>query len=195
VGIGKVDAVLYTHDHADHVAGIDDLRALSVRQGQIPVYGPAETLNALATRFGYIFDDGVVPPPGSSKPDLQPAPLEPYVTVRIAGMEVIPLEADHGGCRVFGYRIGPAAYLTDAKHVPTETVERLRGVAVLVVNALFDWTHPTHLSIPEAVGIARAVGADRTVLTHLTHRYRHADLAARLPAGVEPASDGLVIEF
>lgn len=194
-GIGSVDAVLYTHDHADHVAGIDDLRALSVRGGQVPVYGPAETLEALAARFTYIFDTGVMPPPGSSKPELLPEALEPFVAVDIAGLEVVPVEADHGGCRVFGYRAGSAAYVTDAKRLPPETLDCLRGVDVLVVNALFDWSHPTHLSIPEALEIAEAVGARRTLLTHLTHRFRHADLAARLPDGVEPASDGLIVEF
>ena len=96
---------------------------------------------------------------------------------------------------MFGYRAGAVAYLTDVKLVPPETMELLRGVAVLVVNALFDRPHPTHLSIDEAVELARAVGAGRTFLTHLTHRFAHAELESRLPEGVSPAYDGLVVTF
>jgi phosphoribosyl 1,2-cyclic phosphate phosphodiesterase len=96
---------------------------------------------------------------------------------------------------VFGYRVGPVGYVTDAKAVPDAAIERLRGVRVLVLNALFDRPHPTHLSIPEAIEVARAVGAERTLLTHLTHRHLHTALAARLPAGIEPAYDGLTVTF
>jgi phosphoribosyl 1,2-cyclic phosphate phosphodiesterase len=105
------------------------------------------------------------------------------------------LPVPHGDLTVFGYRLGPVGYVTDAKSVPVEVVEQLKGVRVLVLNALFDRPHPTHLSIPEAVAVAEAVGAERTLLTHLTHRHLHAELAARLPAGVEPAYDGLAIAF
>lgn len=194
-GAGGVDAVLYTHEHADHVHGIDDLRALSVRRGRLPIYGPRETIELLQQRFPYIFDAGVEPPPGSSKPELVAEAVEPYVEVAVAGVPVLPVEADHGGTRVFGYRIGPVAYLTDAKALPEETVRRLEGVEVLVLNALFEKPHPTHLSIPEAVEVSRAVGARRTYLTHLTHRHSHAQLEARLPLGISPAHDGLEVGF
>lgn len=193
-GPGGVDAVLYTHEHADHVHGIDDLRALSVRRGRLPIYGPRETIELLERRFSYVFDAGP-PPPGSSKPELVAEAVEPYVEVEVAGVRVLPVEADHGGTRVFGYRIGPVAYLTDAKALPEETVRRLRGVDVLVLNALFEKPHPTHLSIPEAVEVSRAIGARRTFLTHLTHRHSHAQLEARLPDGVSPAFDGLEVGF
>ncbi len=194
-GIGAVDAVLYTHDHADHIHGIDDLRAMSVKRGRIPVYGPAETIAGLERRFAYIFDDRVEAPPGTSKPELVPEAVEPSREIEVAGVAVLPLECDHGGSRVFGYRFGPAAYLTDVKLAPPRTVEQLRGVEVLVVNALFDRPHPTHLSIPEAVEFARELGARRTLLTHLTHRFSHADLEARLPEGVSPAYDGVTVPF
>ncbi len=194
-GIDSVQAVLYTHDHADHVNGIDDLRALSVRRGRLPIYGPRETIERLEAGFRYIFDDGVAPPPGTSKPELVAAPVEPYEEVTVAGVPVLPVEADHGGSRVFGYRIGPVAYVTDAKALPAETMRKLEGVEVLVLNALFEKPHPTHLSIPEAVQVARTIGARRTFLTHLTHRYSHADLEARLPDGVSPAYDGLEVSF
>ncbi len=194
-GVAGVDAVLYTHDHADHVAGIDDLRAMSVKRGRLPIYGPGETVEGLIHRFRYIFDADVTPQPGTSKPELTPIALEPYHEIGVAGLSVLPLECDHGGSRVFGYRFGPAAYLTDVKRLPGRTVEALQGVEVLVLNALFEQPHPTHLSIPEAAALASDLGAARTYLTHLTHRYSHADLESRLPHGVEPAHDGLVVPF
>jgi len=194
-GIGGVDAVLFTHEHADHVHGIDDLRALSARRGRLPVFGSAATLEQLAGRFPYIFDDRIRPQPGTSKPQLAPSVLEPLVEVEVAGLPVVPLPVPHGDLTVFGYRIGPFGYVTDAKSVPPAVIERLRGVRVLVLNALFERPHPTHLSIGEAIAVAEAVGAERTLLTHLTHRQSHAALAARLPAGVEPAHDGMVLTF
>jgi phosphoribosyl 1,2-cyclic phosphate phosphodiesterase len=194
-GIGSVDAVLFTHDHADHVHGIDDLRALSVRNGTIPVYGPADTLERLSRRFDYIFDPGVRPPKGSSKPELTPSPIPPGSPVTIAGMEVLPLLFGHGHVNVFGYRVGPVAYLTDVKTIPQESRDALQGVRFLVLNALFTKPHPTHLSIPEATEFAQSLGVERTFLTHLTHRYSHASLLELLPAGIEPAYDGLTIPF
>jgi len=194
-GIPGVDAVLFTHEHADHVHGIDDLRALSGRRGSLPVLGSAATLEQLAARFPYIFDDRIRPQPGTSKPQLAPMALAPLVEVAVAGLPVVPLPVPHGDLTVYGYRIGPFGYITDAKSVPEPVLARLRGVRVLVLNALFDRPHPTHLSIDEAVAVAVAVGAERTLLTHLTHRHAHATLAARLPAGVEPAYDGLALAF
>lgn len=193
--IDTVDAVLYTHDHADHVHGVDDLRAMSMRRGTIPVYGPAATLECLAHRFRYIFDDAVVPPEGTSKPELQSTPLVANRPVTIAGMEVLPLELDHGGTPVFGYRIGPLAYLTDVKRVPADARERLDGVRVMIVNALLERPHPTHLSIPEALELIASLGVEQAYLTHLTHAFTHQELIDRLPAGVAPAHDGLVVSF
>lgn len=194
-GVGQVDAVLYTHDHADHLHGIDDLRAVSVRHGTLPLYGPPDTLERIRRRFPYIFDPEVVPPRGTSKPELCPMPLEPGRVMEVAGTDVLPLAVAHGSMTVYGYRVGPVGYVTDAKSLSEETIEALRGVRVLVVNALFEQPHPTHLSIPEAVEVARTVGAERTYLTHLTHRFSHAELTRRLPEGVEPAYDGLLATF
>lgn len=101
----------------------------------------------------------------------------------------------HGRVTVFAYRIGPLAYVTDAKTVPDEAIDAMQGARVLVINALFRTEHPTHLSIPEALDVARRVGAERTYLTHLTHENFHADLEAELPRGVFPAFDGLVVKI
>jgi len=195
-GVRALDAVLYTHEHADHTAGIDDLRIFTVRSAShLPIYGPPETLSSLQATYRYIFDPAVTEFAGTSKPHLEPRPLEPGQTADIAGLPVLPLAFPHGHLRVFGYRIGRLAYLTDVKAVGEAERERLQGLDVLVINALLSDPHPTHLSVTEAVAVARELGAARTFLTHLTHEHRHADLAARLPAGVAPAYDGLTVEI
>ena len=192
-GVETIEGVLYTHDHADHVMGIDDLRAMSVRQGPLPVYGPPDTLARLRQRFDYIFDSSVPFEPRTPRPQLATVPLGPGEEVTVAGMRVRSIPLEHGNARVYGYRIERVGYVTDAKSIPESAVAALRGVEVLVLNALFEQPHPSHLSIPEAIDIARAVGASRTLLTHLTHKTGHASLVARLPHGVEPAYDGLTI--
>jgi phosphoribosyl 1,2-cyclic phosphate phosphodiesterase len=194
-GLSRVDAVIYTHEHADHINGIDDLRTFSVRRRQpLPIYGPAETLDRLRASFNYIFDDAVRPYEGTSKPTLEMHALEPGRPVSVAGVEVLPLAFDHGHLRVFGYRIGSLAYITDVKSIPEAQRASLRGLEVLVINALWWRSHPTHLSIPEAVETAQALGARRTYLTHLTHETGHAALAQQLPEGIMPAFDGLSVE-
>ena len=121
-------------------------------------------------------------------------PLEAGVATEVAGIPVLPLRLSHGPSDVFGYRFGPIAYLTDVKEVPAAERAVLAGLDVLVLNALFRRSHPTHLSIPEAVATARAIGARRTFLTHLTHENAHAALEAELPPETRPAYDGLVVE-
>lgn len=193
-GVDRIDAVLFTHAHADHVHGIDDLRPLTQRHGgPLPAYGSAETLRELTAKFGYIFD-GLEARAGTAKPELEPRALEAGRTADVAGVPVEPLALPHGGQEVFGYRIGALAYVTDAKEIPDAARRALRGLDVLVLNALLPRPHPLHLSIPEAVAAAQAIGARRTILTHLTHDVPHAELAASLPAGVEPGCDGLVVE-
>ena len=192
--IARVDAVLYTHGHADHTHGIDDLRAFTVQQRQhLPVYGSRDTLAGLARKFDYIFDDSIRALPGTYKPQARAVELEPGHPTRIAGVDVTAVPVPHGPVTVFAYRIGPLAYVTDAKSLPDDAVAQLRGARVLVLNALFRRPHPSHLSLPEALGAAAAVGAERTYLTHLTHDNFHADLEAELPPGVTPAYDGLTI--
>jgi phosphoribosyl 1,2-cyclic phosphate phosphodiesterase len=193
---GHVDAVLYTHEHADHINGIDDLRIFSVKSRRaLPLYGPPEAIAQLRQSFRYIFDDEVRPFEGTSKPTLEPHAIEPGAPVEVAGVTVLPLAFRHGHARVYGYRIGDLAYITDVKAVPDAERAQLQGLKVLVLNALWWRPHPTHLSIGEAVETAQALGAERTFLTHLSHETGHAELAARLPAGVEPAYDGLVVEI
>ena len=192
--ITRVEAVLFTHLHADHTHGIDDLRAITARRdAHLPMYGSADTLAGLEQKFNYIFDDSIRPLPGTSKPQGRTIPLAPGVPTRIADVEVTAVPVPHGPVTIYAYRIGPLAYVTDAKSVPDSAVELLRGARVLVINALFRTSHPSHLSFPEAIEAARAIGAEQTYLTHLTHDNFHAELEFELPSGIAPAYDGLSI--
>ncbi|MDP9206509.1 MAG: MBL fold metallo-hydrolase [Gemmatimonadota bacterium] len=194
--VDNVDAILFTHDHADHVNGIDDIRALSDRgDAPIEMYGPPETMDRLAKRFAYIFDDSIKPLPGTSKPEGRANHVRAGESFRVGEFEVIPVAVPHGGVSVYGYRIGKLGYITDAKELPEEALRAFRGVSVLVLNALFRTTHPTHLSVSEAVAAAQKVGARQTWLTHLTHRTGHAELEAELPRGIAPAFDGLAVQI
>ena len=194
-GIDRVDAVLFTHDHADHTHGLDDIRAITMRRdGPIVMYGPADALDRIATRFAYVFDPNVRPLPGTWKPEGVIRALSPGEAVTIGDAHVTAIALPHGPATVFGYRVGALGYITDAKAVPDAAVAAFRGVKVLVLNALFRREHPLHLSLPEAISVAGAIGADRTYLTHLTHENMHADLEAELPPGIAPAFDGLTVK-
>ena len=193
-GIDRVDAVLFTHDHADHTHGIDDIRAISVRRdGPLPMYGSATTMQSLHDKFRYVFDDTMRPMPGTAKPEGQTNLIEPGTPVTIGDLQVHPFTVPHGRFEVMAFRIGPLGYVTDAKSLSASAIATLRGAKVLVLNALFRTAHPTHLSIPEAIEMAREIGAERTYLTHLTHENFHADLEAELPSGIMPAFDGLAV--
>lgn len=191
-GFTRADAVLITHDHADHVNGLDDIRPLSGAADGISVFGAPDTLRRLAIRFPYVFD-GVKPLPGTSKPEATAKPLEPYARITIGDIDVQCFPVAHGPMTVYGYRVGDLGYVTDAKELSADAMRILRGVKVLVLNALFRTPHPTHLSIPEAVETAVRVGAPRTYFTHLTHRMSHAELERELPSGIMPAYDGLTV--
>jgi phosphoribosyl 1,2-cyclic phosphate phosphodiesterase len=193
--IASVDAVWYTHAHADHIHGIDDLRIFTIRK-DLTAYVPTEYRSLFEQHFRYIFDESVQPPEGTNKPQLTLVDVDAGVPVDIAGETFVPVVVPHGDCAVYGFRVGRLGYVTDAKLLPRETMNELRGVDVLVLNALwFGKPHPTHLNIEEAIQVARDLDAKTTYLTHLTHRVRHAELLERLPRGVYPAFDGLTVEI
>lgn len=194
-GIADVDAIWYTHCHADHTHGVDDIRVFTARrEGELEVYADPDCVALLSRKFDYAFDPDVVPLAGTSKPDARLRAYQAYEPLEVAGFEITPLPVPHGEIEAFGFRIGNLGYITDAKRLPERTRQALRGVDVLVLNALWDGApHPTHFNVEEAVEAARSVGAERTYLTHLSHRVLHAELAASLPPGIEPAYDGLTV--
>jgi phosphoribosyl 1,2-cyclic phosphate phosphodiesterase len=195
-GVRAIDAVWFTHEHADHVHGIDDVRVFS-RRHPVDAYATAATATVLRARFSYIFDRDYPVPTGITRPEMRLHAVDPDAeTVDVAGLTLRPFLLPHGDLDVLGFRIGDLGYVTDAKRLPPAARAVLEGVRVLVLNALwFGDPHPTHFNVEEAVETARALGAERTFLTHLTHRVRHASLAAALPAGVAPAYDGLAVEI
>ena len=191
-----VDAVWFTHIHADHIHGIDDLRAFTVRGADMPAYVPTEYVDAIKEHFRYIFDDAFKPPEGSSKPQIRVESFDVDAEVPLVGASFVPVRVPHGEVSVYGFRVGNLGYITDAKTLPAEAIDILSGVDVLVLNALwFGRTHGSHFNIEEAIEAAREVGARRTYLTHLTHRVTHAELLEKLPDGVLPAYDGLTVEI
>ena len=195
--VDRVDAVWYTHLHADHVHGIDDVRIFSTRgRGAVPTYVPDEMKPQMTMRFPYIFSDRITVPRGTTKPRLDLHSYREGVTLKVLGHDVTPFRVPHGPTDAFGFRVGRLGYVTDAKRLPATAREILGGVEVLVLNALW-WgsPHPTHFNIEEAVEAARDIGARRTFLTHLTHKVGYRELAASLPAGVASAYDGLTVEI
>lgn len=194
-GVRQVDAVFLTHTHADHVHGIDDLRIFSLRSERaLPVHVSARHVSELRERFAYIWERAE-PSPGTTVPDLELFPFRDREEFSAAGFRVLPVGLPHGNYVSYGFRIGDLAVLVDAKEVPEDAMSLLEGVKVLAVNALwFGNPHPTHFNVEEAVEVARRLGAERTYLTHLTHRLDYRETAERLPEGIVPAHDGLTVE-
>lgn len=196
-GVDHVEAVWLTHLHADHVHGADDLRIFRFRSREdLPVHCPEGSHHELLRRFPYVFDEAVRPPPGSTIPRFILRGYRAYERQEVLGSEFLPLPVPHGPSTVYGFRVGSLGYITDGKTLPPKTLEALKGVKVLVLNALW-WgnPHPTHFNVEEAIEASRAVGAEHTYLTHMTHEVGHQELLDTLPPGVAPAYDGLTVEL
>jgi phosphoribosyl 1,2-cyclic phosphate phosphodiesterase len=195
--IGRVDAVFLTHLHADHVHGIDDLRIFSLRRkAPLRTYVADEYVGELESRFPYIFDPSIRLNPETSVPRIDLRTFNAGDRIEAAGIELYPLAFPHGHVNSYGFRAGSLGVVVDGKEISPAARQRLRGVEVLVINALW-WgdPHPTHFNVEEAIEAAQSVGARRTYLTHLTHRLDYHELAARLPEDCEPAYDGLVVDI
>jgi phosphoribosyl 1,2-cyclic phosphate phosphodiesterase len=194
--IERVDAVLYTHHHFDHVAGLDDLRPYFFRQREpIPCFAGAGTARVLRSMFEYIFADGSYP----GTPDLDLREIDGPFAVHARGndgisVQVTPVEVLHGRLPMFGYRIGRFAYLTDTSHIPEASYALLEDLDVLVLDALRQEAHPTHFTVEEAVATALRIGARQTYFVHMTHTVLHERDNADLPAGIDFGYDGLRFE-
>jgi phosphoribosyl 1,2-cyclic phosphate phosphodiesterase len=188
-GITRVDAVLYTHAHADHLMGLDDLRPFNWKQGgPVPMFGSPATLDAVRRTFWYAFD---TESHGHTRPSIDLHPVE--APFDLCGRRVVPVPLMHGRLAITGWRVGPFAYLTDVGSIPERSYALLAGLDTLVLSALRPRPHPTHLTIDQAVSEARRIGARRTLFTHMSHDVSHAAVSERLPAGIELAADGLII--
>lgn len=189
--IPRLDALLYTHAHADHIFGIDDIRRFNQMQREvIPLYASAETLDSLQNMFGYIFDRSIQ---SWAVPKADARPLEgPF---DLFGLKVEPLRVWHGRMPVTAFRIGRMAYVTDCSEIPPETMERLQGLDLLILDALRHRPHPTHLSIAEALKIVEELAPRRALFTHLCHEIEHAETEAKLPEHVDLAFDGLTLDL
>jgi phosphoribosyl 1,2-cyclic phosphate phosphodiesterase len=189
--VTRVDAVLFTHGHADHILGLDEVRRFNAIQGgAIPCYANAETWETLRRTFSYIFDG--MPRLGGGIPQLEVLEIGGPFTVH--GVRVIPVPLWHGHMPVLGFRFGNFAYLTDCNRLDDEAWELVRGIDTLVIDALRDRPHSTHFSVQEALDVIARIAPRCAFTTHMTHDLGHAATSSRLPAGVELAYDGLVLD-
>lgn len=194
--VGRIDAVLYTHEHADQVGGIDELRVLAIRQrARIPVHMDERTAAALKMRAGYCFE-GVGGYPSILE---EQEPLKPLELRLIDGpsgqIGFLPIDQEHGHIRSLGYRIGSLAYCNDLNAIPESSMDALSGIDIFIVDALRHTPHPSHANLNQAIEWARVIGARRTILTNMHVDLDYQTLCQTLPEGIEPGYDGLSVEF
>ena len=189
--VKRLDAVLLTHAHIDHIAGLDELRAFNFFQKKaMPILASAATLDAVKRMFAYAFEKEKYP----GTPDLQLRTIE-NAPFTLGGLELTPVEVQHYRMPVFGFRIGGLAYITDAKSIAPEEKRKLQGLEVLVLNALRRETHISHFTLAEALALADELTPRQAYFTHVSHQMgRHADVSTELPSGVAFAHDQLVLE-
>lgn len=187
----RLDAILYTHPHADHIMGLDDVRAFNIHQdGAIPIYGNRKTMDAIRQRFSYIFE-GNYPFGGVAK--LATTVIDGCVELFGVRFQSVPVL--HGYMEVWGYRFGRNAYLTDYQHIPETSYSLLEDLEVLFVDALRREPHPTHCTLEEALEYVRRFRPRQAFFTHIAHDLGHASTSAELPRGVHLAYDGLQLEI
>ncbi len=191
--IPRLDGILFTHEHADHTAGIDDIRPFFFRQGDIPIYAHQRVIKSLKKRFDYIFADKDRYP---GAPAVIVNEVEKGSTIGLGNINIVPIEAFHNRLSVFGYRFGDFVYLTDVKRVEEEEIKKMKGAKVLVVNALRSEPHHSHFNLKEALDFAKKVGAEKTYFTHISHLLGfHAEVEEKLPENVFLAYDNLQLKI
>jgi phosphoribosyl 1,2-cyclic phosphate phosphodiesterase len=187
----QIDAILFTHEHADHTAGLDDIRPFFFRQGPIPIYGHQRVLDNLSKRFDYIFNDENKYPGAPSVQKQEVVANENFV---IKNKAITPINAMHGNLQVFGYKIDDFVYLTDVKTIEQSEIEKIKGVKVLVINALREEEHSTHFNLKEALDFIHLVQPEKAYLTHISHLLGfHEEVQQKLPENVYLAYDNLEI--
>lgn len=188
-----IDAVLFTHFHADHIMGLDDIRQINqIHNRAIDIYGNEDTISNIRRTFSYIFDPDTYR--GGGVPDV----ITNIITLdkfSVKGIDITPIEYMHGPTIVYGFRIGDFAYMTDCSMIPEKEYDKLKGLKVLIIDALRYRKHATHFSFDEAIEASQRIGAEKTFFTHMTHDIVHAEAEAKLPDGIRLAYDGLMIEM
>ncbi|WP_395064373.1 MBL fold metallo-hydrolase [Flavobacterium sp.] len=189
----KVDAILFTHEHADHTAGLDDIRPFNFKQGEIPIYAHKRVLENLKRRFDYIFETKNRYP---GAPSVNAIEVVNNNSFSIGKMTIIPINASHGNLQVFGYRINDFAYLTDVKTIENIEIEKIKGVKVLVINALREEPHHSHFSLQDALDFVTLVQPEKAYFTHISHILGfHEEVQKKLPKNVFLAFDNLEISI
>ena len=187
----KVDGILFTHEHADHTAGIDDIRPFNFRQGPLPFFAHSRVIQNLKKRFDYVFET-VNKYPGA--PSVTTQEVVNNIPFAIGNKMVTPIDVLHGDLQVFGYRVDDFAYLTDVKTIQESEIEKLRGLKVLVINALREEPHQTHFNLKEALDFITLIQPEKTYLTHISHLLGfHEEVQKKLPENVFLAYDNLEI--
>lgn len=189
----KLDAIIFTHEHADHTTGIDDVRPFFFRQGKIPIYLHKRVLGSLHERFAYIFDPKQKYP---GAPDFEVNLINKENDFNLFGLNITPIESVHLRLPVLGFRIGKFAYLTDVKTISGIELEKLKELDTLVINSLRYEPHPSHLNIEEALDIVNSINPKKSFFTHISHNMGfHKEVCDKLPESVSLAYDGLVLEI
>ena len=189
----KVDAILFTHEHADHTAGIDDIRPFNFKQGEIPFYAHKRVVENLKKRFDYVFETENKYPGAPSVKAIEVVNDQNFF---IGSFKIIPINAMHGNLQVFGYRINDFAYLTDVKTIELEAIEKLKNLKVLVINALREESHHSHFSLQDALEFVTLVQPEKVYLTHISHVLGfHEEVQKNLPENVFLAYDNLEISI
>lgn len=190
--ITRLDAILFTHAHRDHTAGLDDVRAYNFLQNMdMPVYGTRETLDQIRNDFAYIFEAHHYP--GLPRLNLRPITEDSF---HINGIKITPLPVTHLRLPVLGFRVGDFSYITDANFISEETYKKLEGTKVLVLNALQQEPHISHFTLQQAIEVAQKIKAGKTYFTHLSHKMGlHAEVSKQLPENIQFSFDGLVVSL